>query len=76
MKYDIDGKKYLGKITNNETIFYFLNDKIVKCSWKHKVKPFMISNDDHFLQTTGFTIYNNRQDKDIASVSDNFFSGI
>ncbi len=36
----------------------------------------MASNDDYFLYTPGIAIYNDRNQKDWAVVSDNEFSGM
>jgi hypothetical protein len=36
----------------------------------------MQSDDEDFLSTPGITIYNDRNQKDLASVNDNLFSGI
>ena len=36
----------------------------------------MSSNDEWFFDAPGITIYNDRNQKDIASVDDNEFSGI
>ena len=36
----------------------------------------MLSDDEDFLSTPGITIYNDRNQKDIAVVHDNLFSGI
>ena len=35
MRYEINGIKYIGKLINNEIIYYFLDDQLVKCTWKH-----------------------------------------
>ncbi len=35
MKYEINGFKYKGKLINNMIIYYFLDDQLVKCPWKH-----------------------------------------
>ena len=76
MECEVLGKKYKGvKETNNLIIFYFLDDEIVKCSWKHKIKSNMISDDEYFLETNGITINNNRNDKDFAYISDNLYLG-
>ncbi len=36
----------------------------------------MVSNDDNFLYTPGIAIFNDRNQKDIAGVRDNEFSGM
>ena len=57
MKLEINGKKYRGgKLINNEIIYYFLDDQLVKCTWKHDQKAFMYSNDKYFLMTGGLEI--------------------
>ena len=36
MEYEINGFKYIkGKLINNSIIYYFLDDQLVKCTWKH-----------------------------------------
>jgi hypothetical protein len=36
MKYENNGfKRKGGKIINNVIIYYFLDDQLVKCTWKH-----------------------------------------
>ena len=77
MSFEINGKEYRGsKQTNNVIIFYFLDDQLVKCSYKHQIKPFMYSDDKYFLDTNGIVIYNNRNDKDIAIIDDILYSGM
>ena len=44
------------KQINNEMIFYFLDDKLVKCKYNHQIKPRMSSNDEWFLYTEGIAI--------------------
>ena len=57
-------------------IFYFLDDKLVKCKWKHQIKSRMCSDDKWFLSTKGIRIYNNRNEKDYVYIYDNFFEGM
>ena len=45
MECNVNGKKYTGKQINNEIIYYFLDDELVKCRWKHEKKSVMDSND-------------------------------
>ena len=70
MKLEIHGQKYNGKLINNLIIFYIVDDQLVKCSYKHQIKSYMYSDDQYFLGTTGIIIKNNRNNKDIAIVSD------
>ncbi len=36
MEYEINGKEYTDcKLINNSIIYYFLDDQLVKCPWKH-----------------------------------------
>ena len=35
MEYERNGEIYSGKLINNVIIYYFLDDQLVKCSWKH-----------------------------------------
>jgi hypothetical protein len=35
MRYEINGKQYSDKLINNIIIYYFLDDQLVKCTWKH-----------------------------------------
>ena len=35
LRFEIDGKKYRDKLINNSIIYYFLDDQLVKCTWKH-----------------------------------------
>ena len=41
-------------------IFYYIDDKLVKCKWKHKEKGGMRTDNEAFLATMGIRIYNNR----------------
>ena len=43
-------------------IFYFLDDQLVKCPWKHKQKAHMGSDDEYFLGTYSIGIMNNRNE--------------
>ena len=36
------------KLINNEIIYQFLDDQLVKCTWKHDQKAYMVSNDELF----------------------------
>jgi hypothetical protein len=49
MTCEINGEKYRGKKINNVIIYYFLDDQLVKCPWKHKQKAYMRSDDRCFL---------------------------
>jgi hypothetical protein len=51
MRYEINGKEYTGKLMNNVIIYYFLDDQLVKCPWKHSQKSIMESDDTYFLAT-------------------------
>ena len=63
MRFEINGKKCRdGKLINNNIIYYFLDDQLVKCPWKHSKKAYMISNDFHFLATYAIGIKNNRNE--------------
>ncbi len=66
MECKVNGKKYTGKLINDEIIYYFLDDELVKCRWKHEKKSVMDSNDSYFLSTSGIGINNNRSDDDFA----------
>ena len=46
MKCEINGFNYTGKLINNKIIYYFLDDQLIKCPWKHSQKPCMQSNDE------------------------------
>ena len=35
MEYERNGEIYKGKLVNNVIIYYFLDDQLVKCPWKH-----------------------------------------
>ena len=35
MKCEINRFKLSGKLTNNTIIYYFLDDQLIKCPWKH-----------------------------------------
>ena len=35
MEFEINGIEDKGKLVNNVTIYYFLDDQLVKCPWKH-----------------------------------------
>jgi hypothetical protein len=71
---EINGVKYINcKIINNLIIYYFLDDQLVKCTWKHSQKANMGSNDYNFLTTPGIAIQNNRNEKDYARLSDNLY---
>jgi hypothetical protein len=45
MECKVNKKKYTGKVVNDEIIYYFLDDELVKCRWKHEKKSVMESND-------------------------------
>ena len=53
MEYEIYDKEYRGKQINNMIIYYFLDDRLVKCPWKHNQKAYMESNDEIFLGSSG-----------------------
>ena len=76
MRYEINGEKYRGKLINNMIIYYFLDDQLVKCTWKYSQKAYMYSNDKYFLGTLTIGIKNNCNEKDYATVDDNLYSGI
>ena len=60
---EINGVKYINcKIINNLIIYYFLDDQLVKCTWKHDQKANMVSDDTYFLDTPGIVIKNNRNE--------------
>ncbi len=40
-KCEINGKEYIGKQINNKIIYYFLDDRLVKCPWKNSKKAGM-----------------------------------
>jgi hypothetical protein len=44
-KCKVNKKQYTGKLIKREIIYYFLDDKMVKCSWKHKQESVIDSND-------------------------------
>ena len=61
MVFEVYKERYTGgKLINNVIFYYFLDDQLVKCTWKHDQKAFMRSNDVWFLQTNGIQINNNR----------------
>ena len=60
MRFEVDKKTYTDKLINNVIFYYFLDDQLVKCNWKHKQKAWMESNDEFFLATAGLKIMNNR----------------
>ncbi len=63
IEFEIDGWKGTGgKVINNSIIYYFLDDQLVKCTWKHQQKEFMASNDQYFLDTPTIRINNNRNE--------------
>ena len=41
-------------------IFYFIDDTLVKCKYKHPIKSDMHSDNEYFLSTMGIEILNNR----------------
>ena len=41
MRLEINGEKYRDKLINNSIIYYFLDDQLVKCTWKHDQKAYM-----------------------------------
>ena len=45
----VDGIYKDTKLINNMIIYYFLDDQLVKCTWKHDQKAFMGSIDQAFL---------------------------
>ncbi len=63
MEYEFNGCKYKDtKVINNCIIYYFLDDHLVKCTWKHDQKAFMRSDDEYFLRTLLINIQNNRNE--------------
>ncbi len=66
MIYKINGLKYIGKLINNMILYYFLDDQLVKCTWKYYQKAYMGSTDTFFFTTNGIGIRNNRNDKDFT----------
>ena len=48
--------------------FYWLDNKIISCKWKHSENGSMDSNDYSFLNINGLGIYNNRSKKDYAQL--------
>jgi hypothetical protein len=47
MKCEINRFKYTDcKVINNEVIYYFLDDQLVKCTWKQDQKACMFSDDE------------------------------
>ena len=76
MECEINGEEFTGKLINKQTIYYFLDDQLVKCPWKHYKKAWMESDDQFFLSTYGMDIKNNRRNKDFACVDDNLYSGM
>ncbi len=77
MKCKVSGEEYTDrKLITNIIIYYFLDDQLVKCPQKHIQKSWMVSNDEFFLSINGIYIMNNRCENDIASVSDNEYSGL
>ena len=47
---EINGVKRIdSKLINNKIIYYFLDDQLVKCTWKHDQKAQMGSDDKYFL---------------------------
>jgi hypothetical protein len=50
MNHEINGEKYTNrKETTNEILFYYLDNKLIKSKYNHKIKPAMESNDEYFL---------------------------
>ncbi len=77
MEYEINGfNNTNAKLINNSIIYYFLDNQLVKCTWKHSQKAKMLSNDEYFLSILGLNIQNNRNEKDFAFVDDSLFSGM
>ena len=72
---EVNGEKKPGKLINNDIMFYFLDDQLVKCPWKNQQKPIMVSTDKFFLATKGIDINHNRDKKDFALVDDICYSG-
>jgi hypothetical protein len=77
MEYEINGVKHKGgKPINNLIIYYFLDDQLVKCPWKHDQMAYMESNNYLFLNTPGIVINNNRNEEDFSYVFNNLYSGM
>ena len=75
MEYEIYDEEYRdSKLINDSIIYYFLDDQLVKCRWKHKKKAWMRSNDTYFIATPGIDIKNDRSEIDNAYVNDIYYS--
>ncbi len=53
-----------------------LKNKLITVNWKHKILPYMHSNDEAFLSLPGFDIFNDRDEEDYAVVADLVFKGM
>ena len=49
-----------GKLISDLLYFYWLDNKIISCKWKHPESAFMGSDDECFLIINGLSIYNYR----------------
>ena len=76
-EYELNSKKLKsGKIIPDLLMIYWLNDKIVSCTWKHQVKPDFYSNNDCLVYTPCLNIYNDRNKQDYALLRENMFDGM
>jgi hypothetical protein len=71
MKFKLNGLNFRGKLIRDLLWFYWLDNKIISCKWKHPESAFMDSNDQYFLIINGLSIFNDRSQKDIAILLDN-----
>ncbi len=76
MKLELEDKNYIGKMIPDLLYFYWLDNKIITCKWKHKINPMMSSNNQMFLWINGLRIYNDRSHKDYALIGDTYLEGM
>ena len=57
MEYQLNGKNYSNdKIIPDLLYFYWLENKIISCKWKHPVNALMFSDNQYFLNINGLRI--------------------
>jgi len=61
----MNGFKFINRKPISDLMyFYWLDNKIISCKWKHSEKAFLDSSNEYFLWINGLTILNDRSQKD------------
>ena len=72
MKFKLNGFNLINfKEIRDLLYFYWLDNKIISCKWKHTEKARMGSDNLHFLCINGLRIFNDRSEENIAYLYEN-----